>query len=526
MDAITPGEITEGIGDNEEGREKIYKRCYGRQCLLPSLIIFCMAIYEIAEALLKTSTRLHILRLSCLYVTQDPKVCSHEPNKTVDAEVDGRIQSVAAPYIVSYTVLLNGPAIISCLFLGSWSDRHGRKKVLMLSLVGQILACISFGFSYLPGVGYIPGGTMFLLVGVLIYGACGKSTVFLIGASSYVADCSTKERRTRLLSRLIGVGFFGNCIGYALVSLFITFQWILLAVSATAVVLLIAILLFIKETVTYDPHKIMNDQVFKTKVLTREAESAGEEKGEDRATKKGPYSKTEDCEDAMLVPPERKELTGMCFTVSHIIYFLLRKRNRCDRVHIIILLLCCFINHMVKVGENDAMLLYVTRERVGWNDKIYGAYLSANYVVMSLQLLVVYPLLERLFNPSDKTCIIFGASVRILTFAATGLTIKTSLLFVYGLLGSFGAFITCAGRSSLTKLTSEEEVGTMLALTSFLEVVSATVGSSLFTEIFVATRQHFAGTVFFILAALQGGILMSILCSRYFENKPQLHTES
>ncbi|KAL5961981.1 Proton-coupled folate transporter [Taenia solium] len=526
MDEITPGEISEGTEEKEEGREKVHERCYRRQCLLPGLIIFCMAIYEIAEALLKTSTRLHILRLSCLYITQDAKFCSHVPNKTVDAEVDGHIQSVAAPYIISYSVLMNGPAIISCLFLGSWSDHHGRKKVMMLSLVGQILACVSFSFSYLPGVGYIPGGTLCLLTGVLIYGVCGKSTVFLIGASSYVADCSTRERRTRLLSRLIGVGFFGNCIGYALVSLFITFQWILLAVSFTAVILFVAILLFIKETVTYGPNKIMSDQVPKAHVPVRNAERGGEEKCEDQTAKKEPYSRTEDCENAMLVPPERKELTGMCFTVAHIIYFLLRKRNRCDRVHIIILLLCCFISHMVKVGENDAMLLYVTRERVGWNDKIYGAYLSANYVAMSLQLLVVYPLLERLFNPSDKTCIIFGASVRILTFAATGLTNKTSLLFGYGLLGSFGAFVTCAGRSSLTKLTSEEEVGTMLALTSFLEVLSAIVGSSIFTEIFVATRQYFAGTVFFILAALQGGILMSILCSRYFEDKSQSHTEA
>lgn len=518
MDETTPRGMTEET-EKEEGMEQVHGWCYRMQHLLPSLIIVCMAIYEIAEALLKTSARLHILRLSCLYITKDSKLCRHEPNKTVGAEVDGRIQSVAAPYIISYTVLLNGPAIISCLFFGSWSDHHGRKKVLLLSLVGQILACVSFSFSYIPGVGHIPGGTLCLLVGVLIYGICGKSTVFLIGASSYMADCSTKERRTRLLSRLIGVGFFGNCIGYALVSLFITFQWILVAVSVTAVVLFVAIHLFIKETITYDPHKIMNEQMIKAYAATRRAETMGVEDGEDHTTKNGPYSKTGDFENAMFVPPGRKELTGMCFTVAHIICFLLRKRDRCDRAHIIILLLCCFINHMAKVGENDAMLLYVTCERVGWNDKIYGAYLSISYVAMSLQLLVVYPLLERLFNPSDKTCIIFGASVRILTFTATGLTKKTPLLFVYGLLGSFGAFVTCAGRSNLTKLTSEEEVGTMLALTSFLEVLSATVGSSLFTEIFVSTQKHFAGTVFFILAALQGGILMSILCSRYFENK-------
>ncbi|VDM15892.1 unnamed protein product [Hydatigera taeniaeformis] len=514
MDAATMQEIAEVNTEKEEGMEQVRKMCYRRQCLLPSLIIFCTAIYEIAEALLKTSTRLHILRLSCLYVTQDSKLCSHEPNKTMDVEVDGRIQSVAAPYIISYTVLLNGPATISCLFLGSWSDHHGRKKVLMLSLVGQILACVSCSVSYLPGVGHIPGGTLCLLIGVLIYGACGKSTVFLIGASSYVTDCSTKERRTRLLSRLIGVGFFGNCIGYAFVSIFITFQWILMAVSITAVVLFVAILLFVKETVIYDPHKIMNEQVIKAHVPAKDVEVMEEEEEEERKNrveKNESYPRTDDCENAMLVPMERREPTGLCFTVAHIAYFLLRKRDRCDRVHIITLLLCCFISHMVKVGENDAMLLYVTREGVGWNDKIYGAYLSANYVAMSLQLLVVYPLLERLFNPSDETCIIFGASVRILTFAATGLTNKTSLLFAYGLLGSFGAFVTCAGRSSLTKLTSEEEVGTMLALTSFLEVLSATIGSSLFTEVFVVTREYFTGTVFFILAALQGGILMSLL---------------
>ncbi|CDS40313.1 Major facilitator superfamily locus tagral substrate transporter [Echinococcus multilocularis] len=361
MDETTPRGMMDEK-EKEEGMEQVHGWCYRMQRLLPSLIIVCMAIYEIAKALLKTSARLHIQRLSCLYITKDSKLCRHEPNKTV-------------------------------------------------------------------------------------------------------VDSSGSQR--------------------------------------TTVVLFVAIHLFIKETITYDPHKIMDEQMIKAYAATRRAEAMGVEDGEDHTTKNGPYSRTEDFENAMLVPPGRKELTGMCFTVAHIICFLSRKRDRCDRAHIIILLLCCFINHMAKVGENDAMLLYVACERVWWNDKIYGAYLSASYVAMSLQLLVVYTLLERLFNPSDKTCIIFGASVRILTFTATGLTNKTPLLFVYGLLGSFGAFGTCAGRSNLTKLTSEEEVGTMLALTSFLEVLSATVGSSLFTEIFVSTQKHFAGTVFFILAALQ-----------------------
>ncbi|KAM7540946.1 hypothetical protein Aperf_G00000028727 [Anoplocephala perfoliata] len=510
--------LTDGRQAGERSSaKKILKYLKRNQRLLPGLIIICFAIYEICEALLKTSTRLHILRLSCLYVSDDPDFCRHDTNKTMGQEVDSEIQKVAAPYLISYTVLHNGPATISCLFLGAWSDRHGRKPVVLLSLVGQILACIFFSLSDVPGVGYIPGGTVCLLAGVLIYGICGKSTSFIVGASSYVTDCSTTEERTRLLSRLIGVGFFGSCVGYALVSAFAllnTFQWTLLTIVIADVVLFMTILIFIKESIAHN-HE------FESVVERPQASEATEhavttENLKRRNEREKTRPEVEVGENEILVPIDKRESRGICFAVVHIIKFCKRSRQQSDRGYIITLLICCFINNIVKVGEIDAMLLYVTREKVGWDDKLYGAYLGSNYIAMSLQLLLLYPLLEKFLKPSDESCIIFGASIKGVTLAANGLTDRTVLLFVYGILSSFGAFVTCVSRSKLTKLTSEAEVGAVLALTSFMEVLAAVLGSSLFTEIFVETRRFHAGIVFFILSALQASIGIIILCFQWY----------
>lgn len=508
----TPGGAQE---ETEKAEIETTFLCLKRQQrILPSLIIVFVAIYETCEALLKTSTRLHILHLSCLHVTHNLEYCRHELNETAISDADYLIQSAAAPYLIGCTALMNGPTIISTLILGSLSDRHGRKKVLLIALVGQILACASFSFSYIPGVGYMPGGTLCLLIGVLIYGICGKSTVFMMGASGYITDCSTKQQRTRLLSRLVGVGFIGNCIGYALsslFSLFITFRWILVTVSGTAVVLFLGILIFVKETaVCASNYTGLGEEQHKMYGATVNTSGV---RGKEVATSRG------NLENTVLISPEKKRSNTVCFALVHIIHFASRNRGRCERVHIFVLLLCCFLNHMVKVGEADVMLLYVMGESVAWDERIYGAYLSANYIAMSIQLLAVYPLLERLFNLSDELCIIIGASVRMLTFIATGFTSMTWLLFVYGVVGSFGAFVTCAARSTLTKLTSDEEVGVVLALASFLEVLAATIGSSVFTEIFLASWQTFVGTVFLVLAGLQACILLSVVLLRCFESK-------
>lgn len=507
----------DGQADKKSSTKSLSQCLKKNQRLLPELIIACLAIYEICDALLKTSTRLHILRLSCLYVSDVPEFCLHEANKTMGQEVNSEIQKVAAPYLISYTVLLNVPATISCLLLGAWSDSHGRKRVLLPALVGQILACICFSLSSVPGVGYIPGGIMCILVGVLIYGISGKSNAFSTGASSYVTDCSTEEERTRLLSQLIGVGFFGSCVGYALVSvfsLFITFQWIILTVVVAAAILFITISIFIKENVIYNPD--FRVVVERPQVCVETEHAVMTENLKVRSKRVEVYSENEVGENAILAPTDKMEPKGICFAVPHIIKFFTKSREQNDRGHIITLLICCFINHMVKVGENDVLLLYVTRERVGWDDKLYGAYLSSHYIALSLQLLLLYPLLEKFLKPSDEICIILGASVKIASLAATGFTDRTVLIFIYGLLGSFGVFVTCVSRSRLTKLASESEIGVVLALTSFLEALASIIGSSLFAEIFVETRQFNAGIVFFILSALQASIVISILCFRCY----------
>lgn len=514
QDKHTPCEVEAGeIVTNSPTSEK--RRCFSRyQRLLPGLIIACLGIYKCSEALLKTSTRLYILFLACMSVTNNVSTCRYQKNPRLGLEKETETARIAAPFISCYTILFNGSAIIPCLFLGSWSDSNGRKAVILLALFGQILACITFSFSYIPGIGYIPGAAIFIQVGVLIYGCLGKSAGFLVGASSYVTDCSTIRQRTRLLSRLIGVGFVGNCCGFALqslLSLFITFRMTILSVCATAIILFLVILIFVKESVIIikplengqPPQVISNGKIPNGTVRT--------------------VNDIERCEALEWNKEGKDERSGLCFTMRHIINYLTKKRERNERGHIITLLICCFISHMVKVGELDALFFYVFRERVGWSSTLYGAYQSASYIAMSFQLLLVYPLLEKFFKPSDETCIIIGASIKVVALAATGLTYRTSLIFTYGLLSSFGAFVGCASRSTLTKLTSDDETGVILSITSLLEVIASTIGSGIFTNIYVQTANSTPGLVFFVLSGLEATTVLSIVLFRFYVLRNNMH---
>ncbi len=49
----------------------------------------------------------------------------------------------------SWDILLyNLPSVFFCLFVGNWSDHNGRKLVLVLPFVGQILAYVAYMLNY------------------------------------------------------------------------------------------------------------------------------------------------------------------------------------------------------------------------------------------------------------------------------------------------------------------------------------------------------------------------------------------
>jgi DHA1 family tetracycline resistance protein-like MFS transporter len=109
--------------------------------------------------------------------------------------------------VASYSVM----QFIFAPVWGGWSDRIGRRPVLLISNAGSALSYILFGFaSTLES-----SDALWLLLGSRIFaGICGAN---LSVASAYMADVSPPEKRSKsmgLIGMAVGLGFiFGPAIG-------------------------------------------------------------------------------------------------------------------------------------------------------------------------------------------------------------------------------------------------------------------------------------------------------------------------
>ena len=94
------------------------------------------------------------------------------------------MQKVVADLEVYDGILVALPSVIFCLFLGAWSDTHGRKIILILPFVGNFVAFIaymvSYAFFYELGTYHLLWGSSVGLFGgyiglnIALYGYIGK----------------------------------------------------------------------------------------------------------------------------------------------------------------------------------------------------------------------------------------------------------------------------------------------------------------------------------------------------------------
>ncbi|KAM7540947.1 hypothetical protein Aperf_G00000028721 [Anoplocephala perfoliata] len=473
---------------------------------LPNVVIFIFFIYKTTETLLQTTTRLQVYHLVCAYITQTDStdlnsICHVQPDKT-STEPDSPMQKQAVPYLIGYRVLLNLPAMFICLILGNWSDLNGRKGPMIIPVVGACLACGLFGGSLISGHPAIPFQMAWLLTGAFLYGLCGKSNAFGMGAHSYITDCSSEAERTTRIGRLLGINFFGLCIGSLLVAFFYylsSYGWVLLFVIVFNIAILVILVFVVKESVSVEPldntgeYGTLNTVELDSRDNNEDCITGGEKaSGSGRVMMKGVSG---------IYKTIRTSLTESWLYVS-------KTRPNERHIYIRILLGAVLFNQVTKAGEQDSLLLFLVRRDIGWTDGIYGAYQATYYASMAINLVIVLPIIDYLFHPSDIFLILSGLLMKTIRLIATALTTDTVLIFVYAILGSSAGFIISSLRSMITKLVDSGEVGTSFALMSVLETFANLFGSILFTSIYAATLSVFPGAVFIIDACLHIGMIV------------------
>ncbi|TFK68620.1 MFS general substrate transporter [Pluteus cervinus] len=131
-----------------------------------------------------------------------PNLCASDP--VVQAEV-----AKLATFMTASSGTLS---CITGAWWGAFSDRHGRLRVMGISVFGLLLTDLNFIFTS-SFYQRLPGGYWFLLLGPLTEGVLGGMTGPMAAIHAYIADTASEAERSRSLSLALGLLFTGVAIG-------------------------------------------------------------------------------------------------------------------------------------------------------------------------------------------------------------------------------------------------------------------------------------------------------------------------
>ena len=208
-------------------------------------------LFMTASVLSATTTQEFVNYAVAEYHGADPSIltkslCSGETNTTSVADV----QTEAAQLLTVFSLLNALPMLFAAVLMGSYSDSRGRKIALVVPVFGGLFR----GFVTLS-VCYWKLDLRTLHAGAVMEGLCGGQSVFTTALFAYIADVSSRKRRSwRMfvlsLMETIGISLGDVSIAYLVTYTGFTAPFVLIV--AIYILCLIYTVCVIRETVRRD----------------------------------------------------------------------------------------------------------------------------------------------------------------------------------------------------------------------------------------------------------------------------------
>ncbi|OQV13416.1 hypothetical protein BV898_12368 [Hypsibius exemplaris] len=358
-------------------------------------------------------------------------------------------------YFQIYSVLLECiPAIILSLFLGSWSDHFGRKKLLFFPFIGFIAAA---AWSAVCAIYPIPPS--YLLISSALAAICGGRFIILMAAFSFVGDFTTTPHRAMnnaIIEGSLVIGMHGGSFlgGYSYQNLGMPIPFLIaLALYTTC---LLYTVLFIHDRKT-----------------TRKYHSSG-------------------CGLVDL----------FAFHNLKESWTMLRKERIGDtRFHVTLIIMASFISNIAFNGKNAVTQLFLEFEPFKWNLQQFTLFTSVIGLAGSASIVLCVALFHRLqIRDTSIAMIAYTAA----TVGYIGYSVSTSswMIVVSAVFGHMRLLCTVCIRSVLAELVEHDELGKIMALVSVAQSASPLLGSVVFVDIFALTASWWSGLCFAIGSAM------------------------
>ncbi|KAM0729267.1 putative peptidoglycan muropeptide transporter SLC46 [Formica fusca] len=322
------------------------------------------------------------------------------------------------------------PSFLS-LFLGPWSDKYGRKPVILSGYIGISLTYLLL--SMIANWEIVP---WYFLIAYIPMALLGGISVLMLASFCYITDITDNNERAWHLAWLDALISLGVLIGlFSGPAVYETYGYT--AVFSVATVLCIVatlyILLFIPETVQSHTSGIC------------------------------------DIFDFMFV----KDLINTC----------IKKRDGFNR-SLVWSCLACLTLLLIAFQGNLAIGYLFASARLGWTVDQFSTYVATNVLVGILGTIFGVKLIRRCTGFSEAVVAIISVMSSLCTALVCAFTWQSWHMYLSVSVGMFGDLSRPMIRTILSKAVPEKDTGKVFSLATFLETLLPFAAASLYTFLY------------------------------------------
>ncbi|XP_056639058.1 proton-coupled folate transporter-like isoform X1 [Diorhabda sublineata] len=364
--------------------------------------------------------------------------------------------------------------IFVCMFAGPWSDKHGRKPILLMTLIGMtcgsILMIVFSFFEYLS-----PWYVLFTSVPSML---TGSSTTYFAVTLSYLSDISTDETRAmRMVSYEVALacGVLIGSVSSSYIFYASNYQTIFGIGSCCMIISCLYVFFFIPESLE---SKKLNSQDSTTEVESR-----------------------------------RVRLVY----IADVIRTAFKKRENYERALIILSIASIIIITFATGGDYSIQFIFL-RGKLNWNLRKYTLFSSAYHACWVIGTMCGTFILQKKLKIREFVLALVGLS-SLLSCVILQL-FATSDIFIYigGVTKCLGGMVAPMLRSQVSRLVSVDEAGKIFSITVAGGALISLGASPLYTAIYNATINIDAALFNILTIVLIGAAIVLVLIAIILEN--------
>ncbi|KAF7281514.1 hypothetical protein GWI33_004594 [Rhynchophorus ferrugineus] len=398
------------------------------------------------------------------------------------SDINKEVQITVSKFLLWNNVAGHAGQIILAFFMGSWSDKRGRKLPLIIGLIGKLyyslMIILNASQSHWPVMYIVYTATLPMTI-------TGADVAVFSAAFSYLTDVSSKENRTIRVT-LLEVCYLATMpIGIALGSLIYSRvnQSYMIMFTINASLLVVAILY---------------------SLLRLDWQTSANQK---------PIS-------------EAQNVLVDFFDFNHVIDTAktICKRRPSRKRRVLLMLILMMALYTFQRDERSVTFLYCQRV-FNWSVKQYSMFRTFQSALQDLGLLIGVPILSKWLGCKDTSIIMIGAVAHI---AARIFYINASdylVFYIGGVFAAFGPIVAPVIRSMLSKIVLVSEKGKAFSVLGVADNAIPIISGVLYSQVYSLTIHTFPAAMFFITIASQLGVFLLVLYIYFVYKEDQAPNE-